>query len=119
MENLVYLAPGGAVLGLLFGALKARQTAAAPAGDAKMQEIASQIQEGAMAFLGREYRVLAVFVVIVAVLLGAANMSGPTQSPVIALSFVMGAVASGLAGYFGMRVATLANVRTTEAAKKG
>ena len=119
MEDLVYLAPGAAILGLLFGALKAKQTAAAPAGDENMQDIATQIQEGAMAFLGREYRVLAVFVVIVAVLLGAANMNGPTQSPIIALSFVMGAVASGLAGYFGMRVATLANVRTTEAAKKG
>jgi K(+)-stimulated pyrophosphate-energized sodium pump len=119
MEDLIYLAPGAALVGLAFGWVKARQTAAAPAGDAAMQDIASQIQEGAMAFLAREYRVLAVFVVIVAVLLGAANMNGETQSPLIALSFVVGACASGLAGYFGMRVATLANVRTTEAAKTG
>src|SRR5690606_20959379 len=72
-----------------------------------------------MAFLGREYRVLAIFVVAVAVILALANLSGQNQSPVIAVSFVVGAVASGLAGYFGMRVATTANVRTTAAARKG
>ncbi len=119
MENAVYLVPAAAILALAFGAFKASQTSAASPGDEEMQEIAARIQEGAMAFLRREYTVLAGFVLIVAILLGFANMAGETQSPVIALSFVVGAVASGAAGYAGMRVATLANVRTTEAAKKG
>ncbi len=72
-----------------------------------------------MAFLAREYKVLAGFVVVVAILLGAVNATGEAQSPLIAFSFVMGACASGLAGYIGMRVATNANVRTTAAATKG
>ena len=72
-----------------------------------------------MAFLGREYKVLAVFVAVVAVLLAVGYSGVEGQSALIAVSFVVGAGCSGLAGYFGMRVATLANVRTTEAAKKG
>ncbi|MCB9684495.1 MAG: sodium-translocating pyrophosphatase [Alphaproteobacteria bacterium] len=119
MENLIYAVPVAAVIGLAFGAFKASRTAAAPAGDANMQEIATRIQEGAMAFLGREYRVLSIFVVIVAVLLAGLNLTGETQSPLIAFSFVCGAAASALAGYAGMRVATLANVRTTFAARTG
>jgi K(+)-stimulated pyrophosphate-energized sodium pump len=119
VEQVIYAVPAMAVLGLAFGGLKAAQTRAAPAGDADMQDIAEQIQEGAMAFLAREYRVLAVFVAVVAVLLAIANMSGETQHPIIALSFVVGAGCSALAGYIGMRIATLANVRTTEAAKTG
>ena len=119
MENLVYAVPVAALIALAFGGLKASQTRAASPGDSEMQEIAARIQEGAMAFLKREYTVLAGFVVVVAVLLALANLSGETQSPLIAVSFVIGAAASGLAGYAGMRVATLANVRTTEAAKKG
>jgi K(+)-stimulated pyrophosphate-energized sodium pump len=119
VEQVIYAVPVAAVLGLVFGAFKASQTAAAPAGDENMQEIAGQIQEGAMAFLRREYTVLAGFVFAVAIILGLANMSGETQSPLIAFSFVVGALCSGLAGYVGMRIATLANVRTTEAAKTG
>ena len=119
MEFLVYLVPVAAVIGLAFGTYKASTTRQASPGDEQMQEIAGRIQEGAMAFLRREYTVLAYFVVAVAVLLAIANMSGETQSPVIAVSFVLGALASGAAGYAGMIVATLANVRTTEAAKKG
>jgi len=86
-----------------------------------MQEIAGRIQEGAMAFLGREYRVLAVFVAVVAVLLAIMNTvsTAPAANPIIALAFVIGAFASGLSGYFGMKVATNANVRTTQAATKG
>ncbi len=117
MESLVYAVPAVALIALAFGAYKAQRTAAADPGDAKMTDIAALIQEGAMAFLKAEYRVLALFVVVVAILLAVANLSGETQSPVIALSFVVGAVASGAAGWAGMRVATLANVRTTQAAK--
>lgn len=81
-----------------------------------MGRIATNIADGAMAFLKAEYRVLAIFVVAVAILLG---FSGNTadSSPLIALSFVLGAICSALAGYIGMRVATKANVRTTNAAR--
>jgi K(+)-stimulated pyrophosphate-energized sodium pump len=106
-------------LALLFGLHKAKYTNSKETGDEVMNDIAHQIQVGAMAFLRAEYRVLTVFVVIVAVLLAIANSSGTTQHPLIALSFVVGAGASGLAGWAGMRVATAANVRTTFAARTG
>jgi K(+)-stimulated pyrophosphate-energized sodium pump len=82
-----------------------------------MQTIAGHIHEGAMAFLSREYRVLAVFVAVVAVLLAFGNANVATSHPLIALSFVLGALTSGAAGFFGMKIATLANVRTTSAAR--
>ncbi len=87
-------------------------------GTEKMIEISGYVREGAMAFLKREYKVLAIFVVIAAVLLAIANWNSPESSPIIALSFVFGAFCSALAGFFGMRVATSANVRTTNAARK-
>ena len=90
--------------------------ARADVGTERMAEIAGFIQEGAMAFLGQEYRVLAIFVVVVAALLVGAYWTRGTQ--LVALSFAVGAGCSGLAGYFGMRVATLANVRTTAAARR-
>jgi K(+)-stimulated pyrophosphate-energized sodium pump len=79
-----------------------------------MTEIAAAIREGAMAFLGREYRVLSIFVVIVAAIL-AFTYQGPNR--LVAVSFIVGALSSALAGFFGMRVATKANVRTTNAAR--
>jgi K(+)-stimulated pyrophosphate-energized sodium pump len=115
----VFAAPGAALLALGFAAVKAKQTISADPGDAEMVEIAGRIEEGAMAFLKREYTVLAGFVVVVAIILGVLNMSGEMQSPIIAFSFVTGASLSALAGYFGMIVATKANVRTTQAAKTG
>ncbi len=117
MDYLVYSAPAAGVLALIFAYFKALSVSKKDAGDETMQRIATSIQEGAMAFLKAEYKVLALFVVVVAVLLGLANSSGESQSPIIALSFVMGAIASGLAGWVGMNVATKANVRTTAAAK--
>ena len=125
LEQLVYVAPVAGIIALLFAYIKAAWVKKQDAGTENMKEIASRIQEGAMAFLGAEYKVLAGFVLLVAVLLGAANMSGDEvtgggkQSPLIALSFVVGAICSGLAGYFGMKVATDANVRTTAAAREG
>jgi K(+)-stimulated pyrophosphate-energized sodium pump len=116
-ENLVYLAPVAGVLALLFAWWKAVWVNKQDAGTDEMKEIAARIKEGAMAFLGAEYRVLALFVLVVAVLLAVANLSGDGRSPLIALSFIAGAAASGLAGFFGMRVATSANVRTTAAAR--
>lgn len=84
-----------------------------------MREIGQAIREGAMAFLSREYRILALFVVIVAVLLATSNAQNDKSSALVGFSFVVGAICSGLAGYFGMRIATLANVRTTAAAREG
>ena len=119
MDSMVYLVPVAGILALLFAFWKASWVSRQDAGTKEMVEIAALIREGAMAFLAREYRVLAVFVVIVAVLLGLANITEhPGHSPLIAVSFVVGACASGLAGLFGMRVATSANVRTTAAARQ-
>ncbi len=119
MNNLLLAVPAVGVLALGFAFWKARWVTAQEAGDDDMKEIASRIQEGAMAFLAAEYKVLAGFVAIVAVVLAAANMSGNTQTPLIAVAFVVGAAASALAGYAGMKVATDANVRTTFAARTG
>ena len=89
-------------------------------GDEKMVRIANSISDGAMSFLKAEYSVLAIFVVVVAGLLGWAGSSqGEASSPLVALSFVLGAFCSALAGYIGMKVATKANVRTTNAARTG
>jgi K(+)-stimulated pyrophosphate-energized sodium pump len=111
--TLAVLASG--LLALAFAALRAQKIRSADQGTERMREIAGYIQEGAMAFLAQEYKILGVFVVAVAVLLGVGYSFQNTS--LIALSFVVGAVCSGLAGYFGMRVATLANVRTTAASR--
>ena len=114
---LIYLIPAAGVLALVFALFKAQWVKSQDAGDAKMQTIAGHIHEGAMAFLNREYRVLAVFVAVVAVLLAVGNAKQPESHALIGLSFVLGALASGAAGFFGMKIATLANVRTTSAAR--
>jgi K(+)-stimulated pyrophosphate-energized sodium pump len=100
---------------LVFAWLKAQGVARADAGTDRMKEIASYIQEGAMAFLMAEYRALVVFVGAVAALLVIGNWSQGTS--LIALSFAVGALCSAAAGFFGMRVATLANVRTSAACR--
>jgi K(+)-stimulated pyrophosphate-energized sodium pump len=82
-----------------------------------MRTIAGHISEGAMAFLGREYRVLVVFVVVVAALLAWANAGRAESSALVGLSVASGAFCSALAGFFGMRIATKANVRTAAAAR--
>jgi K(+)-stimulated pyrophosphate-energized sodium pump len=117
MDNLVVLVPISGVIALAFAYMKAQWVRKQDAGTEEMQEIARRIQEGAMAFLDTEYRVLAKFVVVVAVLLAVVNMSSGTE--LIAGAFVVGAVLSALAGFFGMKIATDANVRTTAAATKG
>src|SRR5690606_15320858 len=85
------------------------------AGTDRMKSIASHIAEGAMAFLKAEYKVLIVFVICVAILL--AVSADESSSPLVGVSFVVGAFTSALAGFIGMRVATKANVRTTNAAR--
>ncbi len=117
MNSLIYLIPAAGVLALLFALYKAQWVKGQDAGNEKMQVIAGHIQEGAMAFLSREYKVLGIFVVVVAALLAVGNAKLDNSHSLISLSFVLGAFASGLAGFFGMRIATLANVRTTSAAR--
>jgi K(+)-stimulated pyrophosphate-energized sodium pump len=103
------------VLALAFAFWKASWVNRQDPGNEKMIEIGKAVREGAMAFLFREYRVLAIFVVVVAVLLFTGYLRSGMQ--LIALSFVVGALCSGLAGFIGMRVATAANNRTTQAAR--
>jgi K(+)-stimulated pyrophosphate-energized sodium pump len=114
----LFAAPVAGVLALLYAFARASWVSRQPEGDATMQKIARLIRSGAMAFLAREYKVLAVFVVGIAGAL-AASASSSGQSLLVAPAFVLGAVTSALAGFLGMRVATLANSRTTAAAQKG
>ncbi|MFC2170769.1 sodium/proton-translocating pyrophosphatase [Calditrichota bacterium] len=115
----LYVIPAFGVIGLAFALWKSRWVKKQDPGNEYMVEIGGHVRDGAMAFLGREYRVLAIFVIIVAILLALSNWGSSTSSAWIAFSFVVGAVCSGLAGYFGMRVATLANIRTAHAARTG
>jgi K(+)-stimulated pyrophosphate-energized sodium pump len=116
MENILYLLPVFGVLGLLFVVWKSAWVNKQDAGTDKMKKIAGHIAEGAMAFLKAEYKVLAIFVVCVALLLGF-TANSESSSPLVGVSFVLGAFCSALAGFIGMRVATKANVRTTNAAR--
>jgi K(+)-stimulated pyrophosphate-energized sodium pump len=116
MENISYYLPIFGVLGLLYVVWRSAWVSKQDAGSDKMQKIAARISEGAMAFLKAEYRILAIFVVAVAILLGV-TADDANSSPLVAVSFVMGAFCSALAGFIGMRVATKANVRTTAAAR--
>ncbi len=117
MENLVYILPAFGVIALLFVFWRSAWVSKQDEGDAKMSRIAASIAEGAMAFLKAEYRILAVFVLAVAAMLAFKGYSEADSSPLIAVSFIVGAVCSGLAGFIGMRIATKANVRTTQAAR--
>jgi K(+)-stimulated pyrophosphate-energized sodium pump len=119
LQTLMYLVPLCGVAALGFALVRSSWIKRQDPGTETMVKIAGHIREGAMAFLGREYRVLAVFVVVVAALLALANAGQAQSSWLIAVSVVTGAVCSGLAGYFGMRVATSANVRTAAAARTG
>jgi K(+)-stimulated pyrophosphate-energized sodium pump len=118
MPNWIYIIPALGIIALFFAFIKARWVNRQDPGTEKMVEIAGYVRDGAMAFLKREYRVLSIFVIVVAILLAVANWNSPDSSPIIAISFILGAFCSGLAGFFGMRVATSANVRTTNAARQ-
>jgi K(+)-stimulated pyrophosphate-energized sodium pump len=117
MSNLIYLVPILGLIGLLVMIVKAKWVNKQDAGDEKMQSIANYIREGALAFLSAEYRVLAIFVVIAGALLGVISTLVETTHIFIVFAFVIGAFFSGLAGNIGMRIATAANVRTTQAAR--
>jgi len=103
-----------AVVGLIFANYLRWKIRKEPTGDEKMQEISRAIREGAMAFLFREYKVLIIFIIVVCVIFWLTLENGGYT----ALAFVIGAFCSGIAGFGGMRVATIANVRTAQAAKK-
>ena len=118
MPNWIYIIPALGIVALIFAFVKAKWVSRLDPGTERMVEISGYVRDGAMAFLKREYRVLAIFVLVVAVLLAIANWNSPDSSPIIAISFVLGAFSSALAGFFGMRVATNANVRTTNAARQ-
>ncbi|MBN3518468.1 sodium-translocating pyrophosphatase [Algoriphagus lutimaris] len=118
MENaLIYLVPALGILGLIVMAIKSSWVTKQETGDKTMVELAGYIADGAMAFLRAEWKVLGYFAVIAMILLGWSGMMVETSSPVIAISFLIGAFFSAFAGFIGMRIATKANVRTTQAAR--
>ncbi len=118
--HLIYLCPAVAILALIYAYIRASWVKAQDPGNDRMKMIGGWIADGAMAFLAREYRVLAIFVIAVAVLLGVSNqMVGDDTNWIISVSFVLGAFCSALAGYFGMKTATAANIRTASAARQG
>ena len=108
---IVYAAMVCGLLAVLYGFVTSRQVLAAPAGNEKMQDIAAAIQEGAQAYLGRQYRTIAVVGVVVAIILAV------TLGLISTVGFVIGAVLSGVAGYVGMNISVRANVRTAEASR--
>ncbi|MGB3851287.1 MAG: sodium-translocating pyrophosphatase [Tunicatimonas sp.] len=117
MHPIIYLIPLFGVVALVFTAIRSAWINKQDPGDAKMQELAKYIADGAMAFLRAEWKVLSYFAVIAAILLAWSGTTVETSSPIIAVSFLIGAFLSAFAGYIGMSVATKANVRTTQAAR--
>ena len=103
-EMFLYLIPGSGIVALLFVYLKNNWVASKEVGSEKMERIAQNISDGAMAFLRAEYKILSVFVLITAVLLGFKGVTEGT-SYLVAVSFIVGALCSGLAGFIGMKVA--------------
>jgi K(+)-stimulated pyrophosphate-energized sodium pump len=114
----VLIIPAFGIFALLFTLWKTKQINAQPEGTKKMSKIAASIQEGAMAFLKAEYKILAIFVIAVAALLYWSGSKNPDSHGFVAISFIVGAFCSALAGFLGMVVATKANVRTTNAARE-
>src|SRR5690554_100555 len=114
MDLALIAAPIVGILALLFAFYKASSIDKVSPGNDRMKEISTYIQEGAMAFLKRQYRSLVIFVVVLFIILTVAPGLGIST----ALCFIVGALFSVLAGYFGMRVATKANVRTANAARE-
>lgn len=115
--NMIYLVILSGIIALLYSFWKSRWIIKQDEGTDTMKMIGRNIAEGAMAFLKAEYKILSIFVLAVALLLGFVNYGKADSSVLISLSFVVGALASGLAGFIGMKVATKANNRTTHAAR--
>ena len=119
MNNFLYIAVFSGIIAMAYAFWKSSWINSQDQGTERMISIGSSIADGAMAFLRAEYRILSVFVIAVAFLLGFANSGRSDSSILISLSFIIGALASGLAGFLGMKVATKANNRTTHAAREG
>ncbi len=117
INTLMIIIPVIGIIGLLFTVWKSAWVNKQEEGTGKMVKIGEAIREGAMAFLKAEYKVLAIFVVAVAILLGWSGATSENSSILIMLSFILGAFSSGLAGFIGMKAATRANTRTTHAAR--
>src|SRR5579863_2372029 len=111
LAHIVIIACG--LLALLYGVITSRQVLAADAGTARMQEISAAVQEGARAYLNRQYTTIGIVGVVILIILGL------TLGIHVAIGFIIGAVLSAAAGYVGMNVSVRANVRTAEAAKRG
>ena len=118
MELIIKFLPGFGVLALLFVFFKNSWVSKQEVGNEKMARIANNISDGAMSFLKAEYKILSIFVVAVSVLLFFKGQSEVGSNGMVAVSFIVGAICSALAGFIGMKVATKANVRTTNAARK-
>ncbi|GAB3222189.1 sodium-translocating pyrophosphatase [Algoriphagus aestuariicola] len=116
-QALIYLVPALGLIGLLVMAVKSAWVTKQDTGDKNMVELSGYIADGAMAFLKAEWKVLSYFAIIAGILLAWSGTLVETSSPVIAISFLIGAFLSALAGYIGMKIATKANVRTTQAAR--
>jgi len=106
---------GSAIVAIIYGAALVRLVLRLPAGDEKMKKIARAIQDGAKAYLNRQYRTVAIVAAVLFLVIGFV----PALGWVTAAAFLTGAALSALAGYIGMNVSVRANVRTTEAAKEG
>lgn len=117
MDLIVKFLPAFGILGLLYVFIKNVWISKQEVGDAKMARIAKNIADGAMSFLKAEYKILSIFVVAVAVLLFFKGSNETGSNGMVAVSFIVGAICSALAGFIGMKVATKANVRTTNAAR--
>ncbi|WP_136466167.1 sodium-translocating pyrophosphatase [Flagellimonas onchidii] len=117
MDLIVKFLPAFGILGLLYVLIKNVWVSKQEVGDDKMARIAKNIADGAMSFLKAEYKILSIFVICVAILLYFKGSSEEGSNGMVAVSFIVGAICSALAGFIGMKVATKANVRTTHAAR--
>jgi K(+)-stimulated pyrophosphate-energized sodium pump len=117
MHNIVYIIPLFGIIALIYTAIQAAWVNKQDAGEANMRELSGHIAAGAMAFLRAEWKILSYYAIIAAILLAWMGASQEHSSWIIALAFLTGAIFSATAGYIGMRIATRANVRTTQAAR--
>jgi len=119
MESIIYIIPILGLTALIYSFFKNIWITKQSTGTEKMSVISGHIKDGAIAFLKTEYKVLLWVIIVIALLLAFSNYGNPASSWLIAVSFIIGALCSGLAGFLGMMAATKTNVRTTEAARKG
>jgi K(+)-stimulated pyrophosphate-energized sodium pump len=119
IEHAVAIAIVCGIAGAVYGLLLTRWVLSQPDGNDRMKEIAAAIQEGAAAYLRRQYTTIAVVAVVVAIVIAVAGAWTSDLGPKVAIGFLIGAVLSGLTGFIGMNVAVRSNVRTAEAARKG